>query len=61
MKPVIVDFEKLELVQPIEGTQMAFSMEGEYYMKIGGNLSVDMNTGELHYFYDISPKEEEEE
>ena len=58
MKPVFMDFEKLDLLQPV-GDTMAFNLEGDFFMKLSDTMAVDMNTGELHV---ISrwPKDDEE-
>lgn len=59
MKPVIMDFEKLDLLQPV-GDTMAFDLEGNFFMKLSDTMAVDMKTGKLHILSKW-PKDDEEE
>ena len=47
MGPIIIDGEKMTLCHPIDD-MMAIDTEGDILMKMGDNMAVNMDTGELH-------------
>ncbi len=47
MRGPIYDYENGEYIYPTSGS-MGYDSDGHFHMRMGGNLSIDMETGELH-------------
>ena len=50
MKPIILDSEDMQLIQSINDT-MGINMDGELFLKIGDNMALDMDSGEMHFTF----------